>query len=610
MTLRTEQQPHEQQSIVLRLWINLIGGGMLSVGLFYFWLYPSQYQIAALIQAAAAVLVGMASLIRGLRGLFNARVEQNTDQIVAIAVLASAAQGDFITAVSVPLLLDLVRIFEERTVLGAREAIASLLALSRPPVIRIQEEREETCSTEELKIGDILLVRPGMRIGADATVIQGWSLIDTAAISGEAIPQEVSEGSNVFAGSQNISAEIRIQVTALHDDSILGRVILLLEEAMQGAKTQVLEKWIGVYVPVALCAAATVLFFTEDLDRSIAVLIALCPIALVIAGPSTMVCALSAAARLGALIKSRDALALLHRCRVLAIDKTGTLTDGQFAVIKMTGDDAVLRLAASCAQVSLHPLSQALISYAHTKELSLFPISGEELRGKGVKVLHEGRCFRLGRASWLREEGVLFDEPPGTQGSAVFFAEDNRLIGCFFFVDTIREHAKDILTELRDMGVKDICMLTGDHESEALRVANTLGITEFYAGLLPEDKSLFIQKKKDDVLMIGDGINDALALHTATVGIAVGRDLSQAVLGGADIAIENEGLKQIPALIRLSKYAEDILTRNIALAVCGGIILAIFSGLGIFSVLWVAGMQFVVAILVSIQSALLLGTED
>ena len=153
-------------------------------------------------------------------------------------------------------------------------------------------------------------------------------------------------------------------------------------------------------------------------------------------------------------------------------------------------------------------------------------------------------------------------------------------------------------------------MLTGDHNGEALRVANHLGITEFHAGLLPEDKSRFIQEKQNDVLMIGDGINDALALHTATVGIAVGRDLSQAVLGGADIAIEKEGLRQIPALIGLSKYAEDILTRNIALAVCGGVVLAILSGLGIFSVLWIACMQFVIAILVSIQSALLLGIED
>ncbi|MAA78374.1 MAG: hypothetical protein CL916_03875, partial [Deltaproteobacteria bacterium] len=354
-----------------RLGVNLVGGGLLVVGLFFAWLYPDQQQIGALVQAAAAVLVGVASLLRGIRGMLQGSVAQSTDQLVAIAVLASASHGDFLTAVSLPLLLDMVRIFEDRTVLGAKEAIRALLALATPEILRIDGEEVYTCSMEDISKDDLVLVRPGMRIGVDGEVVSGWSLVDTSAVSGEIQAQEVQEGSLVYAGTQNISAELRIKVHSVGHDSAMGRVLAILDETISTPRVQAVEEWIGIYVPVALCAAGSILFFTEDLSRSISLLIALCPTALAIAGPSTMVCALNAAARLGVLIQSRDALSLIHSCSVLAIDKTGTLTKGELSLQNYTCSEEDLQIAMQCAQASLHPVSRALVNHAHQQNIPL-----------------------------------------------------------------------------------------------------------------------------------------------------------------------------------------------------------------------------------------------
>lgn len=591
-----------------RLGINLLGGGLLTVGICFGWLYPDQYQIGALVQALAAVLVGVASLSRGIRGMMQGSIAQSTDQLVAIAVLASASSGDFLTAVSLPLLLDMVRIFEDRTVLGAKEAIRSLLALSTPELIRVQGAEQSSCSLEELAVGDILLVRPGMRIGADGEVVSGWSLVDTSAVTGETQAQEVQEGVMVYAGTQNISADLHIRVQALGKDSAIGRVIAILDTAIATPRVQQVEEWIGVYVPIALCAAGTLLFFSEDLSTSIALLIALCPTALAIAGPSTMVCALNAAARLGVLIQSRDAMALLGSCSVLAIDKTGTLTTGHLSLHRHTCSEESLFIAMRCAQVSLHPVSRALVRQS---QVPLEPVSGTEIRGKGVQVDVDGTEFYLGRASWLLEKGVVVPKEDQTGvGSVVFLASAKQYLGAIYFVDTLREETSSVIAQLKNQGLSKVMMLTGDQTAEADRIAKQVFIDEVYAELLPQAKAEYIEQQDEAVLMVGDGVNDALALQKATVGIAIGADLSQAVLGGADIAIQEGGLNVIPRLLTLAEKTDVIVQRNIFLAIVGGVILAICTGIGWFSVVSVAIAQLGMAMLVTIQSASLLGVDS
>lgn len=591
----------------VRLGINLVGGGLLIVGLFFEWLYPDQHQIGAIVQAFAAVLVGVASLWRGIRGMLIGSVAQSTDQLVAIAVLASASRGDFLTAVSLPLLLDLVRIFEDRTVLGAKEAIRSLLELSTPELLRVEGEETRSCSMEEITKGDIVLVRPGMRIGIDGEVISGWSLVDTSAVTGEVQAQEVQAGSLVYTGTQNISADIQIKVHAVGRDSAMGRVLDILDKAISTPRVQLVEEWIGVYVPIALCAAGSVLFFTEDLSRSIALLIALCPTALAIAGPSTMVCALNTAARLGILIQSRDALSIIHACRILAIDKTGTLTKGKLSLQHYTCSEEHLQIAMTCAQLSLHPVSRALVSYAQQQDIPLERISGSEEYGKGVCVTLGQKKYLLGRASWLREFGVeIPSDQENVSGSVVYLAEEALYLGAISFADTVRNQAKDVVEHMKTLGFS-VVMLTGDQKSEADRIANLVSIESVHAQLLPQSKAEHIERFEESVLMVGDGVNDALALQKAAVGIAFGSDLSQAVLGGADIAIQEGGLERLPQLILLAKRADIIIRRNIFVAILGGVVLAFCTGMGWVSVILVAIAQLFLALLVAIQSASLLG---
>ena len=592
----------------LRLGIDLLGGGLFMVGVFFSWWYPSQSQIGALVEAMAALLVGIASLVRGVQGMIYGKVEQSTDQLVAIAILAAAASGDFLTAVSLPLLLDMVRIFEERTVLGAKEAIDSLLLLSSPPIIRIQEGREENCSVHDIAVGDIVLIRAGMRVGVDAEVVLGWSLVDTSAVTGEMQAQEVQEGSVIYAGSQNISSDIQVRVRAIGKDSAIGRVIALLEEALDTPQIQAIERWIAVYVPIALCIAGTILFFTEDIARTIALLVALCPTALAISGPSTMVCALNAAAKQGVLIKGHNVLALLPTCTTLAIDKTGTLTQGMLSVQQYTCSEEDFFCAACLAQSSLHPIARAILEHARTLGFSHASITAQEHRGEGLEAVLERGHYILGRASLLQKQGVCIpEEDLHRDGTVAYLACDKVFLGVISFCDVLRPEAHKMLFELEKDGFTRFLMLTGDQQSEALRIASEFSFTEVHAELLPEAKAQIVQLEHSPVLMVGDGVNDALALHSASVGVAFGSDLSQAVLGGADVAIQDHSLAIIPWLVSLSKKTEQVLYRNIVLSILAGGVFAICTIFGFFSVLDTALAQIVLALLVTAQSASLLG---
>ena len=598
----------ENPKSTLRLAIDLIGGGLFLIGFVFAWLYPFQAQIGALVQAFAAMLVGMASLIRGIQGMIHGRMEQSTDQLVAIAIIAAAASGDFLTAVSLPLLLDLVRIFEERTVLGAKEAIDSLLELSTPPMIRIQEGREAPCSVHDIAVGDVLLVRAGMRFGVDAEVISGWSLVDTSAVTGEMQPQEVQEGSMLYAGSHNISADIHVRVCAIGKDSAIGRVIAILEDALDTPQIQAIENWIAIYVPIALSVAATVLFFTEDISRSIALLVALCPTALAISGPSTMVCALNAAAKEGILIKGRNALVLLPRCRTLAIDKTGTLTKGELVVQHYTCTEENFMFAARLAQSSLHPIAKAIVEHARTLGFVHCSVTAEEFRGEGIEAKIDDVHYLLGRASLLQKYGIdIPKEQLQVDSTVVYLASNGDFLGVVLFADSIRPEAYELISLLEKEDFSRFLMLTGDQKIEANRVASALSIANVHAELLPESKAGLIQSEDSSVLMVGDGINDALALHSATVGVAFGTDLSQAVLGGADVAIQDRSLLLIPWLVTLSKRTERVLYRNIVLSIVVGGGFAICTALGWFSVLDVALAQLGLALLITAQSASLLG---
>jgi len=607
----------ERRSVGLRLAGDLAGGGLLLVGLALELWRPDQLRIAAAVQGIAALVVGVPVLVRGLPALVALKPRATTDQLVSLAVLAAWAQGAFVTATLVPLILDIGRLFEERTSLGAQAAIAGLQRLEARQAVRVGEDDVETAvPVDSLAVGDRVRVRPGQVIAVDGEVVSGHGAVDQAPITGESRPEDVAPGAPVFAGTLNVSGLLDVRVTGLGGQTVLGRVAALLREVAEARPRWVrsLERLGAAYVPVVLTVAATTLFFTESVDRAIAVLVVSAPTALVVAGPAAMVAALSVATRRDMLIKEADFLEAATTVDTLVIDKTGTLTTGALVVAAVepaagVSQADVLQAAAACGHGSLHPVARAAVQAARNAGVDTqAPTQVTEVPGLGTRALLDGHTFRLGRASWLVESGV--DVPDNTSGTAV--SRDDRFLGCLQLSDSVRPGAADALTQLRALGLHRVVLVTGDRRVEAERVAALLGIDEVVAEVLPEDKLSVVQAEQARgarVLMVGDGVNDALALSQADVGVALGARVNDIALGGADVALLTDDPGRIPELLRLARQARRTVWQNLALALSLVVLLVWLAARGTISPLLGALVHDLSAVLVVVNAARMLRRE-
>ncbi len=604
----------ERRSIGMRLAGDLAGGGLLLVGLVLEVWRPEQAQVAALVQALAALTVGIPVLIRGLPALVSPRPRHTTDQLVSLAVLAAWANGSFVTATLVPLILDIGRLFEERTSLGAREAIAGLHKLEAREATRIGPDGEEQPGpVAALAVGDHIRVRPGQLIPVDGVVVVGHSAVDQAPITGESRPEDVGPNHTVYAGTLNVSGLLDLRVTGLSGDTVLGRVTALMRRVAESRPPWVrsLDRLGAGYVPVILTIAATTLFFTESAQRAITVLVVAAPTALVVAGPAAMVAALSVAARKNILIKDADFLEAATALDTLILDKTGTVTTGALVVTDVVAsptatDDEVVQVAASCGHGSLHPVARAAVQAASARGLVRAEVSKvEELPGMGTEATVNGVPWRLGRASWLVSLGI--EVPENAPGTAV--AVGARWVGNLVLQDTIRPGARDAIERLRMLGLSRVVLLTGDRQAEADRVGALLGVDEVVAEVLPEDKLRTveaIQAEGRRVLMVGDGVNDALALSRAEVGVALGARVNEVALGGADVALLTEDPGRIPDLLELAIRARNTVWQNLALALLIVLAMLVLAVQGAISPLWGALAHDLGALLVVINAARLL----
>ncbi len=511
------------------------------------------------------------------------------------------SQGDFVTATLVPLFLDLGRLFEERSALGSRAAIEGLLRLRAPVATRLSDSGEEEVSADSLKTGDRVLVRPGQRLPADGVIESGYSALDQAAVTGESRFEDVGPEDSVYAGTVNLQGALEIRVTGVGQDSVLGRVVALLGqvETSRIPILRVLERLSQAWLPVVLTLAASVLFFTEDLDRAITVLIVAVPTALVLAGPAAVVAALAAAARRRVLVKSAALLERAHEVDTLLLDKTGTVTEGQGRLDRLHPQDGVseqelLQVGASVGQQSLHPVSQALVQAAQGQEL-LPILSSRELPGQGVEARVEGHTLRLGRGSWLQSCGLELpaDRP---EGSGAWVARDERVLGFVALADRPREEARDALDRLRAQGFQRIVLLTGDRRAEAERVAAAQKLEHVRAE----------QAQGHKVLMIGDGVNDALALGQADLGVAIGARINEVALGGADVALLSDRIDLLPELIDLADRTRSVMRQNALLAVLLALGMFVAAGVGWLGPLAGALLHNLGALLVVLSSARLL----
>ena len=604
-----------------RLLLDLLGAGLLGIATLWLWLAPDQSQIGYLLQAMGAIVVALGLVWSGLKDAFSGDDSSPSDQLLAIAVLAACAYGDFVTATLVPLALDIGRLFEERTALGVNSAIDKIRSLQVHRALRVDTEtnQEMWVNVSELTVGETVCVRAGERIPVDGVVLKGASKIDASVMTGESKLQSVTAGSEVFAGIQNMQGELFIEVTGLGADSALGRIVGLMEEAEQSKPVvlQRLEEWLRLYVPVVIALAATVLFFTEDLDRAIAVLIVSFPSSLAIAGSATMISAFSKAASLSLFVKDATVFQTLRTVGTIVFDKTGTLTEGKQRVLNVVPEDGVddsslIQAALQCARHSNHPVSQAIVRSFSLEDVSdLDDGAVMEFPGLGIQVEleHEddedSTTVRLGRLSWLKECGVAVSDA-AKRGTWV--AENDRCLGRLDFADGIRETASDMLKAVHEEGVSTQLILTGDASTEAQRVSGELGIQHVIAGALPEEKWQLVQSLKKDghiVCVVGDGINDALALQEADVGIAIGASINQAAMGGSDVALVSDDLMAIPELIRLSDAVHRKILQNVWIGFGMAAVLFAVVSQGQVTALQAALVHNVGALLVIVNSSLL-----
>jgi Cd2+/Zn2+-exporting ATPase len=475
----------------------------------------------------------------------------------------------------------------------ARQAIRALGSIV-PKVARIRRGGSEIeVPVEELRIGDIAIVRPGERLAVDGRIQQGHSAIDQSPITGESVPVEKREGDEVFAGSINGDGALEVEVTKLAEDSTMARVIEMVEEAQtQKSPTQTFtDKFERVFVPcvlggVVLAAVIPPLFgmaWHTAILRALSALVAASPCALALSTPSAVLAGIGQAARHGVLIKGGVHLENLGSLRALALDKTGTITRGRPEVTDIVmangaPEAELVRLAAAVETRSNHPLALAVVRKAGVMQLDL-PAAGElrNIQGRGVESEVDGHLIRIGNLKMLEEAGIAVPGELAERAHALsetgkpimLVARGQEVLGALALADEIRPETKAALEKLRAIGIRDLVMLTGDNARVAENIAGNAGVTDFRADLMPGDKVIALKEllhKYGQVAMIGDGVNDAPALATATVGIAMGAGGTDVALETADVALMADDLSKLPFAVGLSRRSRAIIKQNVFIA--------------------------------------------
>jgi len=583
---------HHGDDSALKLRFNLVlaGGLCLLVDGFLRLTRPEQTDVAtawAMIGTAIVALPVLWDSIAGLKSEGFAATKFYMDQFITLAVVACFAIGQYVTGGIVAIILVVGHVFEERTMLGAREALDQLATLAKVRARRMRNGVEEEIDSDQLEHRDHVRVRPGDTIPADGRVVSGHSTINQATITGESIPVEAEAGDEVFAGTSNLTGSIEVEVVKTGEQTVLGQVRHIVEEA-QTSRAPIMrltEEYARYYTPLILIISGFVLFFTRDATRAISVIIVSIPCAFVLASPAAMIAALACSSRLGILIKSVRFLEQAASIDTVVFDKTGTLTTGQLLVERIQpagalSETELLVVAASVESHSSHPVARALVAEAQNRKLALIEAtSAEEAHGHGVAAELEGRQVLLGRASWLAAHSVSVPPDPreARNLSVLHLAVNGELAGTIYLSDSVRAEAGGMAAHLGRLGIKRLIMLTGDRKNVADTVAAGLGISEVHAECLPQHKLEVVNNLKQGghrVLVIGDGINDAPALASGDLSVAMGALGSDVAIQTADAALMTEGIGRLPLLLALSRRTLQIIHMNL-LAGLAFVVLAI-----------------------------------
>lgn len=620
----------EQRSAARQLTLAMLALGLLGLGLLWRWYDPLQSGVSQILLGVASLLVAVPVLRSAWYSLRYPSLHGITDQLIALALIAAWTTGDLMTAALLPIIMIFGHVLEERSVIGSQEAIHALGKLTHSNARQLLPDGSvREIDNSQLQPGDIVEVRAGDRLPADGMVLSGQASLDTAPITGESVPVEASVGVQVFGGAINLDGLLRVEVTRTGSDSTLGKVIALMQNAERSKPpiTRVLERYAGSYLILVLMIAAVTWFVTHDAQAMLAVLVAACPCALVLSAPATAIAGIAVAARHGILIRSSAFLEELADLTSLVVDKTGTLTYGSLrlqdlelteAAQEMLALDAdtpppgmalsqfqVMRLAASLGAASSHPVSRALatlVPKAHW--LSLDDL--HERQGLGVVAQTAQGTAALGRAELFAQLGIDLPPVPDHGGPIAGLALNGRFLAWLKLADSIKPEARLALGELRELGLGRQLLLTGDRQRVAGEVAQAVGISDVVAQALPEDKLDRVTAeigKGFRPMVVGDGINDSLALKAGVVGVAMGAGGADIALASADIVLIGSDLRRLGTCVRLSRRCRHTLHVNVIIGL--GWTLAIVA-LAAFGLLGAAGAM-IAAVLHNLSTLLVLG---
>lgn len=522
--------------------------------------------------------------------------------LISIAMIAAIAIGDLFAAGEVAFIMAIGAILEEKTTERAKKGLKKLISLVPQQGRRISNGKEEMIATEDIKKNDILRVLPGETIPVDGDIIEGTTSVDQSIMTGESLPVDKTVGDSVFCGTINRFGTIDIRASKLGEDSSLQKLIRMVEEAenKKAPMARIADKAASWLVPVMLFIAIGTFIATKDIVRAVTILVVFCPCALVLATPTAIMAAIGQATKHGVIIKSGEALERMGKADTVAFDKTGTITNGNLMVkdIYLFENDIdkslLLRLTASAERYSEHPLAKAITAYAKEEKVELFEVRDfNMIPGKGISAVIRGEKLFCGNAAFLKEQRIEMNsmaeqilEQFRSEGKAVILVADTKkLLGAVTLSDTLRDTAADMIERLNKIGTHTV-LLTGDHKQTAEYFAKQAGITDIHAELLPEQKVAEIaalQEEGKTVCMIGDGVNDAPALKTADVSVAMGAMGSDIAVEAADIALMSDDIAKIPYLKRLSNVCVKTIKFSISLSLFINFVAITLSLLGLLT---------------------------
>ncbi len=614
----TEQEQQKIKKQVIKATISI---SCLVVGLLYNLLFPNKTVVPALFYTIGFLIEGIPIFIVAVKGVLSKELKNAMEMLVVIAIIACYCTGQLVLSILIPLILNIAHFLEERSIVGGREVIDGLRKMNHNTAILYENGEEKEVSAQSLKKDQLILIKPGAGIPIDGIVMQGKTNVDQKSLTGEPQPEPISEGDPVYAGTVNIDGQILVRVEKEYVDTSFSKILNVLEEAenISTPESRLIDRFMKYYIPFVLVVAVAVALFSSDISKAIAILVVSCPCGQMLVSSAPMIAALSLAIKRGVLIKNSKFIEELTEVDAVVFDKTGTITKGDLTltdvfVTEGVEKEEILRIAMTVAEASTHPISRALKKGAESiKGMDEFEV--KEISGKGMQgSSFDGKeTIFFGNKLWMETNGIdvsdEFDEK--ISGSVSYVAYNATLLGCLCFNDTAREDAKPCIGELKEWGAKKVVVLTGDREESAKRICQDMDIDEVKAQLLPFDKLEAIKELKEShiVLAVGDGINDALALKEADVGIAMGAMGSDLAIQSADIALMNNNLENIPFSIKLAHQTKKIIYQNLALSCLISLAMIIFSALGYISALAGTILHNLGAFVVLINSSRILKTE-